>query len=72
VGAEALRTLFPHSNRRVGGGCEVTDDSQKFAEILYCRACRAAEERWIEEHRKEPKGEAADAPGGDVYVHRHH
>jgi hypothetical protein len=49
--AEAQKILFPYSRSWVGGGCVVDDESPKFAEVLYCRACRAAEEKWREEYR---------------------
>lgn len=42
---------FPHANRRVGGGCVVTDESPKYAEVLYCRACRAAEDDWRQKRK---------------------
>jgi TonB family protein len=70
--AEAKTTSFPHSNSWAGGGCVIDDQSPKFAEVLYCRACRAAESRWREEHGGEPEDDSEDEPGGASYVHRHH
>ncbi|HWS54299.1 MAG TPA: TonB family protein [Pyrinomonadaceae bacterium] len=55
VGAEASGRLFPHANSWAGGGCVVTDDSPKFAEVLYCRACRAAEASWREQRGESPE-----------------
>jgi TonB family protein len=54
--AEAQKTLFPHSNSWHAGGCEYGTESPKFAVVLHCRACRAVEEKWREEHRPPPDG----------------
>ena len=54
--AEAARAQFPHANSAVPGGCVVSDESPKYAEVLYCRACRAAEGRWREEQRPHKQG----------------
>ena len=43
---EAKRRLFPNSNTVYFGGCVITDDSPKYAEVLYCRRCREAETEW--------------------------
>ena len=59
-GYEAAKS-FPHANRRVEGGCEVSDDSPKFAEVLYCRACRAAEDDW---KQKREAGQVKDTSEG--------
>ncbi|HJP95845.1 MAG TPA: energy transducer TonB [Candidatus Saccharimonadales bacterium] len=53
--SEAARQLFPHSNKVYYGGCVLTDDSPKYAEVLYCRRCREAEAKWSIEHRKEKR-----------------
>ncbi|MCA1635250.1 MAG: hypothetical protein LC802_16560 [Acidobacteria bacterium] len=42
---EACRN-FPHANTWVGGGCLISSDNPERVEVLYCRACRAAEEEW--------------------------
>jgi hypothetical protein len=54
---EAARAQFPNSNSWVPGGCFISDDSPKYAEVLYCRACRAAEERWRREQGPREPGE---------------
>lgn len=42
--------LFPNAHRFVLGGCIPSD--QKEAQISYCTACRAAEEKWNKERAK--------------------
>lgn len=54
--AGEIKTLFPHSNSWVGGGREIYEESPKYAEVLYCRACRAAEEAWTRERRLKSGG----------------
>jgi hypothetical protein len=51
---------FPNANRSVGGGCVITDESPKYAEVLYCRACRAAEDDW---KQKRKAGLIVNPPG---------
>jgi hypothetical protein len=41
---------FPHANTWVGGGCVISGDSPERFEVIYCRACRAAEEEWEARH----------------------
>lgn len=59
---EAEKKLFPNANPVAFGGCviEVEVDSvskqeqqtsPKYAEVLYCRKCRLAEQRWIHRNR---------------------
>ena len=46
---EAIRTLFPHANRHVLGGCffgAIGDNAQ----TLVCTECREAEFAWNEKH----------------------
>jgi len=58
---EAEKKLFPYANTSVGGGCmidmaknpctgEEVQMSPKFALVLYCPKCRAAQKRWSNAH----------------------
>lgn len=38
------RSLFPHSNTWVGGGCITMSDD--YIEVWFCPACREAEDIW--------------------------
>lgn len=58
--AEAEKRLFPEANLEVLGGCVVETQincdgtqlqtSPKYAEVLYCPACRRAQARWLKTH----------------------
>ena len=58
---EAEEKLFPYAKTNVGGGCvidmeknpctgEQVQVSPKFALVLYCPKCRAAQKRWSDAH----------------------
>jgi TonB family protein len=57
---EAEKKLFPKANLEVLGGCVVemqincdgtqVQSSPKYAEVLYCPACRRAQARWSKTH----------------------
>ena len=47
---EAQEKLFPNSNKLYYGGCVITDESPKYAEVLYCPKCRRAESKWSKAH----------------------
>lgn len=58
---EAEKKLFPYANTNVGGGCVIdmaqnlctgkeVQMSPKFALVLYCPKCRAAQKRWSDAH----------------------
>lgn len=47
---KAMKRLFPNSNKDVEGGCVITDESPKYAEVLYCQKCRRAEAKWVKAH----------------------
>jgi hypothetical protein len=51
----ARKALFPHSAEVAYGGCVIDDSSPKFAEVIYCSKCRAAEKRWSKVHRMDTR-----------------
>jgi len=53
--SKAERQYFPHANKVAYGGCVITDESPKYAEVLYCRRCREEEAKWIRRHRNEKR-----------------
>ena len=46
---DAEKKSFPNANTKVYGGCLV--EFEKYAEVLYCRRCRMAEQRWGQKNR---------------------
>ena len=44
------REHYPHANTWSHGGCIITDDSPKKAQVSYCPECRRAEAEWMERH----------------------
>lgn len=49
--AEACETNFPNANSYVAGGCTVFPGAAKTARVRYCPDCRAAGEKWNDEHQ---------------------
>ncbi|HVF48728.1 MAG TPA: energy transducer TonB [Pyrinomonadaceae bacterium] len=57
---DAPQRLFPNASTEVEGGCVITDDSPKYALVLYCRECRKAKRTWELERQKRATAQSND------------
>src|SRR5215813_11958971 len=46
---EDREKLFPNSNKEISGGCIITEESENYSEVLYCKSCRKVEEQYEQE-----------------------